>query len=232
MKKIYYIIVGLCVVIFAYWIITALPTFSQKVKTIAVDSLNDSSFSSYGNFGFKITSERQELINAMININSNFIKNPPRKFNQENNSIKNFYKLEKFFSEFKYYYISKIKITNILTEDLPKLYSETSSLSETNLQEYFKRNATNLSENWGINDFNGFSDLVYTLKQIEGQKITSYELEDSYFYDPTFNQLNFRIEISLENNSSIYIGVLLEPSLTTTPTIKFYGTASGGFSYV
>ncbi len=232
MKKIYYIIVGLCVVIFVYGIVTVLPTFSQKVKTVTVDSLNDSSFSSYGNFGFKNTSERQELINAMININSNFIKNPPIKFSSETNSIKNFYKLEKFFSEFKYYYIAKLKITNILTEDLPKLYSETSSLSEANLQEYFKRNTANLSENWGISDFNDFSDLVYTLRQIDSQKITSYELEESYFYDPTFNQLNFRIEITLENNSSIYIGVLLEPGVTTTPTIKFHGTSSGGFSYV
>ena len=39
-----------------------------------------------------------------------------------------------------------------------------------------------LGEKWGIDNFNDFYEFVLTIKELNGKEITSYELEESYFY--------------------------------------------------
>lgn len=234
MKKLYYLIVGVVIIIFLYFIFSSLPTFLTKFTTVAQNSINTSSFSSSGSFGYKATSEREDLLKEMISINSNFIKNPPISFPKNNDDIKYFYKLTKCFSNFKTYYIAKLKVKDVLFNELPILLKNTSSLNETDLKTYFNNNATYLDNKWGINNFNDFFELVLTIKELNGKEITSYELEESYFYIESLKTANFRIIITPSDNTPIYIAGVIDvygnTKHQTAPAVKFLGTVLGGIS--
>jgi len=137
MKKIYYIIIGITIAMFLYWVVSSLPALLTKFTIVTQNSIGNSSFSSSGSFAYKSTPERTDLIEEMISINSDFIKNPPVPFPEEKNTIKNFYKLTKCFPNFKTYYIAKLKVTDTLFNELPVLLNATSSLTELELQKYF-----------------------------------------------------------------------------------------------
>jgi len=236
MKKIYYIVVAIVVCIFAYWIILSIPSVSNKVLTITSTSLNNESFSTTGNFAFKNTPERLELLSQMLNINLEFINSPPIEATKTTKTtIKNFYKLEKFFPNFTSYYVAKDKIQTSLFTKLTSLITDTSSLSEQELQTYFNNNKPSLEKYWGINNFSEFSNIIKNLKAVNTNKITKYELEDSYFYIDSINCLNFRILLTLNNNENIYLGVQVymfeNNDYQTSPVIRFIDT-SGGSSYV
>ena len=234
MKKVYYFMVAVCAIVFAHWIFTSLPTFSGKLLTVASNSISTSAFSSNGTFAFKSTSERTDLVKQMVYINSEFMKTMPIEAS-ENNVVKNFYKLEQFFPTFKYYYIAKLKVRNAIYTELPILYDNTHALSDLELQEYFNNNIDYLEEKWGINDFSKFAGIVSTIKQTNGKKIASCELEDSYFYTSSTGVLNFRIIVTLEDTSTLYVNAKAYSYETneyqSAPIVRFLGII-GGASHV
>lgn len=234
MKKLYYIVIAIGVIVFAYFIVSSLPEFSKKFLTVANDSINNSSFSYTGSFAFKSTPEREDLVKEMININSKFITDPPLSFPDTKNDIKYFYKLENYFPEFKYYYITKLKVQDTLFNELPLLYNNTYSLSKDELQTYFNTNIQYLVEKWGVNNFDEFYDLVLTIKELNGENVSKYELEESYFYMANKGAVIFRIILTTESNSSVYLAVKSEVYNSTdyqsSPVVKFIGTVLGGRS--
>lgn len=234
MKKLYYIVIAIGVIIFGKWIITSLPTYFVKVTTVLSESMEESSFSSTGEFAFKSTPEKTNLILEMININTEFLKNPPIEFNNDDFTIKNFYKLQRFFPEFKYYYIAKLKIRDTLLNELPILYEKTHNLSESQVDTYFNNNKVYLEQKWGIEDSYELYDIVLTIKEINGKKVSSYELTDSYFYMPDTAILGFNIKLILEDNSEIYLCLNCEVfgsnEYQSTPIVRFYGSTLGGRS--
>jgi len=236
MKKTYFAIVAVVVIVFAYHLITALPTFAKKLFTVTSETLNSQSFSTSGSFAFKSTAENTELLTEMLRINYGFIKNSPIEFNEPEKEIRNFHKLEKFFPNFKYYYISKTATADTVFNEMSVLISETSGLSDSELRTYFDNNGEYLKEKWGITDFITFSETVYVIKQIDAKNEFSCELEDSYFYNANLNILSFRIIITGKNNSIIYLNaetnMYNESENLYVPTTKIFGTTSGGISYV
>jgi len=235
MKKIYYIIIGITIAMFLYWVVSSLPALLTKFTIVTQNSIGNSSFSSSGSFAYKSTPERTDLIEEMISINSDFIKNPPVPFPEEKNTIKNFYKLTKCFPNFKTYYIAKLKVTDTLFNELPVLLNATSSLTELELQKYFNSNTKYLGEKWGVNNFNDFYEVVLTIKQLNGKEIASYALEESYFYMPKLGTTNFRIIITPNDNDiPVYIAGIAEvynkSDYQDAPVIKFLGTVLGGIS--
>ena len=234
MKKIYYIVVAVVVIIFAYFLISELPSFSNKLITVTSNAADNSKFSYTGTFAFKSTPERFELLNEMLNINSKFINNPPLAFPAPKNEIKNFYKLEKYFPDFKTYYITKLKVTDAIINELPLLHKNTSNLTEEELKVFFDNNTTYLETKWGINNFNDFYDLILTINEFDNLKKSSYELEESYFTMPNQGSVNFRLILSQENNTQIYLAAISEvynsTNFQTNPVVKFFGTVLGGQS--
>lgn len=232
MKKIYYIIILIVFLIFLYYFASSLPSFTEKIFVIASDSINSSTFSSVGTFGFKSTLERTDLLNEMININSQFIKDPPIKFPKVNDDIKYFYKLEKCFTNFNDYYLAKIKVQEALVNELKNLCSATSSLSDDELKQYFSSNTEYLNKKWGVDNFNDFSDLVLTIKELDGKEIISYELEESYFYISSNNTVNFRIILTPSDNVPVYVAGIIEiynsNNYQTSPLVRFWGTKTLG----
>jgi len=236
MKKIYIIVVIIVSIIFLNWIIVALPEFSKKVFTVTSDTVSSNNASTNGSFAFKSTLEKKELLDAMLIINKNFITsyNEPELTTEK--TIENFHRLENFFPDFRYYYSSKQRIENIIFNELSNLYTSTSNMSESELETYFNNNIDYLRKNWGVKDISELKVLVSTIKELNNEKILSYELEDSYFYLPNTGTLNFRIQIYLENSSIIYLGVKIEmynnnDEYQAAPVIRFHGI-SGGTSYV
>lgn len=234
MKKIYYIIIFVTIIIFAYFLISELPSFSNKLTTITSNVVNSSNFSSTGTFSFKSTPERLELLNEIFTINSQFIKNPPIDFPKEKDEIKYFFKLAKYFPSFKTYYIAKLKVQDTLTNELPLLYKNTSNLSEAELKTYFNNNITYLETKWGIKNFNDFYELILTIKELNNLEITSYELEESYFTLPEQGTINFRIILTPKNNTPIYLAAISEiynsNEYQVAPLVRFFGTVLGGQS--
>lgn len=234
MKKVYYSIVAIGVIVFTYWLFKSLPSFSTKLIAVTTDTINSTSFSSSGSFRFKSTPERTDLLQQMVYINTEFIKNSPNKI-KEPKYLKKFYKLEKFFPNFKNYYAAKLKVQNAIYTELPLLYSSTASLSELELRTYFDSNTSYLEKKWGINDFTEFTNIVSTIKQTNGNKVISCELEDSYFYIPEQNILSYRIILTLENKTNIYLAVNVHiydfSDHQSVPLVRFLGT-EGGTSYV
>lgn len=235
MKKVYYIIVAIVSIIFIVFIVNSLPDFIDKLSIVTSDTISSSSPSVTSTFGYKSTKEQEDLLIATLKLNTTFIQNSTSAFDTSDFSIKNFYKLEKFFPNFKHYYSAKLKIKNTIQNEFLTLYNETNNKTETELNTYFNENIADLDTKWGITEFDDFTKIVSSIKQSGGQKVLSCQLEDSYFYINESSLLNFRIILTLENNSDIYIGVKTYMYKTTdyqsAPTIKFYGTA-GGTEYV
>jgi len=231
-KKLYFVIVSIGVVIFFYYTVVTLISFSNKALVVTSDSINDTGFSSSGSFAFKSTQENATLLKPILTINLDFIKNPPlANPKPASSSIKNFYKLEKFFSNFKIYYITKLNLENILLNELPNLYTNTTSLSSAELETYFTNNKSYLQGKMGINDFETLSNIVTELKKINIEKITSYEVEDSYFFMKNLKTLTLRIIIHSENSSDAYIGVNISmdenSSDNLAPQIRLWGVPGG-----
>lgn len=234
MRKIYFIIILICIIIFGYWIFTALPSLADKALSSIEFSVNSATISS-NSFAFKSSPEKSELLTTMLIINTDFIKSKNINNDENIRTIKNFYKLEKFFPNFKYYYISKLKLINSIFTELPKISSEVKNLSNSELTLYFNSNADYLSEKLGIKDLAEFSEVLSYIKKINGENEFSCELEDSYLYSNEDYLINLRLVLTLEDSSKIYIPVIIEIYGNTdnqnTPLIKFLSIATGGTEY-
>jgi len=234
MKKLYFIMFSILLIVFIYWGFSSLSSVLPKLIYSSNYMLDKTSSTSSGNNLFKSTPENSDLINAMISLNTDFTNNPPVLDEEPKNNIENFYKLEKFFPNFNSYYITKLKVANTLYSDLDNLYNDTFNLSNSELDTYFKNNTEYLESNWGINDFSEFVSVVNTLKNKNGLKVNSCELENSYLYSSFSNALNFRIIVKLDEDLEIYLGVLIRFDETsdyqTYPVIRFYGTEGGAYS--
>lgn len=235
MKKIYYIIFSFVFIIFVVWIANILPQFISKVFIVTSDIAASNSTSQTGSFGYKSASEQEDLLIATLKLNTEFIQTSSPTASSVAFPMKNFYKLEKFFPDFKSYYSAKLKLRNVLQDDLVKLYNDTCSKDSNELQQYFTENAFILSQKFGITEFNDFENMITNLKQTNGQNILSCELENSYFYLDNLDILNFRIILTLEDNSIFYLFVQTymyeNTDYQSAPIIKFYGI-SGGTEYV
>lgn len=234
MKKLYFILFSILLIVFIYWGFSNLSSALPKLIYSSSYILDKTNPTSYGNNLFKSTPENTDLISAMISLNTEFTNNPPILDEEPRNNIENFYKLEKYFPNFNSYYTTKIKVANALYTELDKLYKATINLSNVELNTYFKNNTEYLESNWGLNDFSEFINVVNTIKNKNVLKVISCELENSYLYSSTSNALNFRIIVKLENDLEIYLGVLINFDETsdyqTYPVIRFYGTEGGGYS--
>lgn len=234
-KKVYYVIVAIVVFTFVYYIIKYFPTISSNFSSGIQTSISGSGFSSEKRFGFKSTPERKELLKAIIELNTDFINESPLEdTNTQNKSIKSFYKLERFFADYEYYYTIKQKVENMVFEELPALSSNIIDLSNNNIEQYFNNHKKYLSDNFGISDLDNFKDIVYTLKPLKDTSITSYELENSYFFMETLKTLNIRIIFNLENSKKVYLAFQIkmqdDNGLQILPQIKIFGTTAGGIS--
>lgn len=235
MKKIYYIVLSIVSIIFIAWAIKVLPQFVSKAFVVTSDSIASSSTSLTGSFGYKSVAEQEDLLIATLKLNTEFILNSSPTSSTSIFSMKNFHKIEKFFPDFKTYYSAKLKIKNVLQNEFAKLYNDTYSKTSNELEQYFNENMAILSQKWGITEFDDFANIVSSLKQTNGKNVLSCELENSYFYLENLDILNFRIILTLEDNSTFYLSlqahIYESNDYQSAPTIKFYGT-SGGTEYV
>ena len=234
MKKLYFIMFSILLIVFIYWGFSGLSSALPKLLYSAGYIFDETKAINSGTNLFKSTPENTDLINAMISLHTDFTNNPPVLDEKNENNIINFYKLEKYFPSFNSYYITKIKLANTLYTELDKLYNDTNNLSKIELNTYFKNNTEYLESNWGLNKFSEFVSVVNTIKSKNGLKATSCELENSYLYSNSSNSLNFRIIVKLDKDLEMYLGVLISFDETsdyqTYPVIRFYGTEGGGYS--
>ena len=234
MKKLYFIMFSILLIVFIYWGFSSLSSALPKLLYSSSYIFDQEKSINSGANLFKSTPENTDLINAMICLHTDFTNNPPVLDEKDENSILNFYKLEKYFPSFNSYYITKIKLANTLYTELDKLYNDTINLSNAELNAYFKNNTEYLESNWGLNNFSEFTSVVNTIKNKNGLKTVLCELEDSYLYSNSSNSLNFRIIVKLDDDLEIYLGVLIRfddiSDYQTYPVIRFYGTEGGGYS--
>ena len=231
MRKIYFIILSLVLIIFIYGGILVLKNEVPKLVYSSSHILDSTASPASGSSLFKSTPENSDLANAMISLHAEFTNHPPILNTKPKNNIDNFYKLENLFPDFNSYYVVKTKVANALYTELDSLYSNTLNLSSAKLDTYLKSNTEYLEKNWGINDSLELTYIVDTIKEKNGLKVISCELEESYIYSSLSNTLNFRIIVTLEDNSNLYLGVLINfneiSDYQSYPVIRFYGTKGG-----
>jgi hypothetical protein len=232
-KKVYYIVVAIVVLALVYSIIKFFPTISYNFSKEFQSSISDSGFSSERRFSFKSTPERESLVAAIIQLNTNFLKESPLK-STPTKTIKGFYKLEHFFTDYEYYYTIKQKMYKMIFDELPILSSNVVGLSNNEIEQYFNNHKNYLSNNFEISDLDNFKDIVETLKPLKDSAIISYELENSYFLMAKQKTLNIRIVFNLENSDKVYLAFQIkmqdDNDFLILPQIKVFGTTSGGMS--
>jgi len=228
MRKIYYIIFSLLLIFFIYWGATELYTAIPKLAYSYGYILSDTSSSSYGTSLFKSTPEKPALVNTMLQIHYDFTNNPDVLYEKPKDTVENFYKMENLFPSFNSYYVTKLKLSNTIYNELPNLYNNTFNLSNDELNTFFENNTEYLERNWGINSFSEFTNVIDSIQSKNGLKVKSCELEESYFYLPSSNTLKFRIIITLENDLTLYLGVSIcydeISDYQTYPVVRFLGT--------
>lgn len=232
MRKLYFIVISIGIILCGYWLITSLPVFINKMLSITSELMTESQFSTSGSFAFKSSPEQPDLIKSMLKISLDFIENPPIEVQKtEKNEIKNFHKLEKFFPNFNYYYIAESKLTDVVFTHFSTLYKEIVLLSDSGLKQYFNNNSENLSKIYGITDYSDFLNIISTIKKLKHENGFKCKLEESYFY--VGNSLVLRLILTQPDNSNIYlnaeINIYEATDSQSAPSIKVYGELGGGF---
>lgn len=232
MKKIYTIVLSFVIILFAYWALTALPPFIEKLFFVGYNLTTESESFSTGVFAFKSSSEQPELIKAMLSLSLDFAENSPIESKTKNQSeIKNFYKLEKFFPGFNFFYATELKLTEIIFSHIPSLQKELAPLSDKDIETYFNNNEKDLSAIYGITNYLEFANLYSTIENLDTSAKFECQLEDSYFYIESKNTLKCRLILSQENNEKVYLNVTITQAYDTpeitTPRIKIYGKLGG-----
>ena len=234
-KKAYYIVVAVVTFTIVYYIIKFFPSISSDLSKELRTAISNSSFSSENYFRFKSTPERETLLPAFLELNADFNnKSPLKDYDIKIKTIKNFYKLETYFSDYEYYYAVKQKMYNVIFTELPKLTSDVINLSNSEVSQYFNSHKNYLNNNFEISDLDNFNSIVETLKPLKSSNITSYELENSYFLMEKQKTLNIRIIFNLENSDKIYLAFQIkmqdDNGFKILPQIKVFGTIAGGMS--
>lgn len=193
MRKVFMIAIAICICIFIYLGAKNLGNYLNELSIMANDTISNNSAS--GNFTFKKTPENIELVNSYINVNDMFIDTLSKNVVEEK-TIENSDNLIDFFPTFKMYYSAKLKIQKAMFDGIPYLLNNAISLSENDLETFYNNKSEYLSEYFGINKFEEFSNIIITLSYLKDGEFNRVEIvENSLTYNPYGKCTLFKLKL-------------------------------------